>query len=73
MISIQPCTAVVWDCLIIGLFWLHHIQSLANVIMETIACNLLLDENNICAVMLLCQPELLFTVGLRDLKTFLAA
>jgi hypothetical protein len=26
----QPCTAMVWDCLIVGLFWLHHIQSLAN-------------------------------------------
>jgi hypothetical protein len=28
-------------CLIVGLFWLHHIQSLANVIMATIARNLL--------------------------------
>jgi hypothetical protein len=37
----QPCTAVVWDCLIVGLLWLHHIQSLANVTMVTIACNLL--------------------------------
>jgi hypothetical protein len=35
----QPCTAMIWDCLIVGLllglfdglFWLHHIQSLANV------------------------------------------
>jgi hypothetical protein len=22
----QPCTAMVWDCVIVGLFWLHHIQ-----------------------------------------------
>jgi hypothetical protein len=35
----QPCTAVVWDCLIVGLFLLHHIQSLANVTISTIACN----------------------------------
>jgi hypothetical protein len=44
----QSCTAMVWDCLIgglllerliVGLFWLHHIQSLANVTMATIACN----------------------------------
>jgi F0F1-type ATP synthase assembly protein I len=33
----QPCTAVVWDCLTVGLLWLHHIQSLANVTMATIA------------------------------------
>jgi len=33
----QPCTAMVWDCLIVGLLWLHHIQSLANVTMATIA------------------------------------
>jgi hypothetical protein len=32
----QPCTAMVWDCLIIGLLWLHHIQSLANATMATI-------------------------------------
>jgi hypothetical protein len=28
---------MVWDCLIFGLLWLHHIQSLANVTMVTIA------------------------------------
>jgi hypothetical protein len=33
----QPCTAVVWDGLIVGLLWLHYIQSLANVTMATIA------------------------------------
>jgi hypothetical protein len=37
----HPCTAVVWDCLIVGLLWLHHVQSLAHVTMATIACNLL--------------------------------
>jgi hypothetical protein len=35
--DVQPCTAVVWDHLIVGLLWLHHIQSLANVTMATIA------------------------------------
>jgi hypothetical protein len=43
----QPCTAMVWDCMIIGLllglivwlFWLHYIHSLANVTVATIACN----------------------------------
>jgi hypothetical protein len=63
---------MVWDCLIVGLFWLYHTQSLANVSMATIACNLLYSKN-ILAVMLLWQPELLFTVGLKDLKTLLAA
>jgi hypothetical protein len=28
---------MVCDCLIVGLLWLHHIQSLANVAMVTIA------------------------------------
>jgi hypothetical protein len=37
----QPCTTMVWDCLIVGLLWLHHIQSLSNVTMTTIGCNLL--------------------------------
>jgi hypothetical protein len=37
----HPFTAVVWDSLITGLLWLHHIQSLANVTIATIACNLL--------------------------------
>jgi hypothetical protein len=32
----QPCTATAWDCLIVGLFWLHHVQFSANVTMETI-------------------------------------
>jgi hypothetical protein len=35
----QPCKAMVWDCLIVRLFLLHHIQSLANVTMANIACN----------------------------------
>jgi hypothetical protein len=35
--DVQPCTAMVWDCLIVGLLWLQHIQSLANVTMATIA------------------------------------
>jgi hypothetical protein len=39
--DLQPCTAMFWDCLIVGLSWLHHTQSLANVTMATIACNLL--------------------------------
>jgi hypothetical protein len=33
----QPFTAMVWNLLIVGLLWLHHIQSLANVTMTTIA------------------------------------
>jgi hypothetical protein len=33
----QPCTTMVWDCLIVGLLWLHRIQSLANVTLATIA------------------------------------
>jgi hypothetical protein len=37
----QPCTAMVWDCLIVALVWLHHIQSIANVTMTTNAYNLL--------------------------------
>jgi hypothetical protein len=38
----QPCTAVVWDCLIFGLLlWFHHIQSLGNVTIATIAYKLL--------------------------------
>jgi hypothetical protein len=28
---------MVWDCLIVRLLWLHHIQSLANVTVTTIA------------------------------------
>jgi hypothetical protein len=35
-LDFQPCTAMVWDYLIVGL-WLHHILSLANVTMATIA------------------------------------
>jgi hypothetical protein len=27
----QPFTVMIWDCLIVGLLWLHHIQSLADV------------------------------------------
>jgi hypothetical protein len=30
--------------LIVGLFWLHHIQSLADVTMATVACNLLAER-----------------------------
>jgi hypothetical protein len=37
----QPCTAAVWDCLTIGLLWLHHIQCLPDVTMAIIACYLL--------------------------------
>jgi hypothetical protein len=33
----QPCTAMVWNCLIVRLLWLHHMHSLANVTMATIA------------------------------------
>jgi hypothetical protein len=33
----QPCIVMVWDCLIVGLLWFHHLQSLANVTMATIA------------------------------------
>jgi hypothetical protein len=36
----QPFTAMVC-CLIVGLLWLHRIQSSANVTMAAIACNLL--------------------------------
>jgi hypothetical protein len=32
----QPYTAMVWDCLIVRLLWLHHIQSLSNVTVATI-------------------------------------
>jgi hypothetical protein len=38
----QPCTAVVWDCLIVGLLWLHHIQSLAYVTMATNASDFII-------------------------------
>jgi hypothetical protein len=38
--------------------WLHHIQSLTNVTMATNACNLLSAENDIKALMLPWQPEL---------------
>jgi hypothetical protein len=38
---------MVWDCLIVGLLWLHHIQSLANITMATIARNLLWGKNDI--------------------------
>jgi hypothetical protein len=55
--NFQPFTAVVWDCLIVGLLWLHHLQSLANVTMETIACGLLYGRNDIKAGMLPWQPE----------------
>jgi hypothetical protein len=37
----QSCTAIVWDCLIVRLLWLHHIKSSADVTMATIASNLL--------------------------------
>jgi hypothetical protein len=49
---------MVWDCLIVGLLWLHHIQSLANVTMATKSCNLLYGKNDIRAVMLPWQPEM---------------
>jgi hypothetical protein len=46
------------ECLILGLLWLHHIQSLANFTMETNACYLLQGRKEIKAVMLPWQPEL---------------
>jgi hypothetical protein len=33
----ELCTAMVWDCFIVGWLWLDHLQSLANVTMATIA------------------------------------
>jgi hypothetical protein len=54
MHDFQTCTAMLWDCLIAGLllglgmgglFWLHHIQSFANVTKATIACNDVCREN----------------------------
>jgi hypothetical protein len=50
---------MVWDCLIVGLLWLHHIEYLANVTVTTTACNLLQGKNDIKAGMLPWQPELL--------------
>jgi hypothetical protein len=35
--DVQPCTAMVWDCLIVGLLSLHHLQSLANVTIANFA------------------------------------
>jgi hypothetical protein len=35
--DVQPYTAVVWDCLVVGVLWLHNIPSLTNVTMATIA------------------------------------
>jgi hypothetical protein len=43
---------------IVGLIWLHHKQSLANVTMATSVCNLLYGKNKIKAVMLPWKPEL---------------
>jgi hypothetical protein len=37
MHDFQPWTAMIWDCLHVGLQWLHHIQSLAIVTMATTA------------------------------------
>jgi hypothetical protein len=56
----RPRTAVV--C-IVGLLWLHHIQSLGDVTVTTNACNLRKDKNDIKAVMLPWKPDLVFTVG----------
>jgi hypothetical protein len=36
---------MVWDCLIVGLLWLHHIQSLANVTMAS-GADCLLGQNH---------------------------
>jgi hypothetical protein len=33
----QPCIAMLCDCLVVGLLWLHHVQSLDNVNMATTA------------------------------------
>jgi hypothetical protein len=54
----QPCTAMAWNCLIVGLIWLHYTQSLDTVTMATIACILLYGKNDIKAGMLPWQPEL---------------
>jgi hypothetical protein len=54
----QPCTVTVWDGLIVGLLWFHHIQSLVNLTMVTNAYNLLYDKKDIKAGMLPWQPEL---------------
>jgi hypothetical protein len=48
---------MVWDCLIVGLLWLHHIQSSANVTMATIT-HFSVGQKHIKAVMLPWQPEL---------------
>jgi hypothetical protein len=48
----QTRTAMVWDCLIVGLLSLHHIQSLANVTMTTNACNLLYSKDDIKTIIL---------------------
>jgi hypothetical protein len=37
---------MVWDCLIVGLFWLHHIKSLTNFTMATIARNDVYKESS---------------------------
>jgi hypothetical protein len=44
---------VVWDCLIVGLLWLHHIESLTNVTMAVNACNLLYSKNVIRVLLVL--------------------
>jgi hypothetical protein len=36
---------------IVGLVWLHHMQSLADLTMATTACDLLQGKNNIKAVL----------------------
>jgi hypothetical protein len=55
----QPFTAVVWNCLIVVLLWLHHIQFLANVTMATIACNLVYSKDDIVYVQIndLCRES----------------
>jgi hypothetical protein len=65
---------VVGDCLTVEGFWLHHIHTLAYVTIAITACNLLLGKKKkkIWTVMLLWQLDLLFPVGLKDLKALLA-
>jgi hypothetical protein len=51
---------MVWDCLIVGLLWLHHTQSLTNATMATNVCNLLQGKNDKKAVVLPSQPEIVY-------------
>jgi hypothetical protein len=57
MHDFQPCTAMVWDCLIVGLLWLHHIQTVS-----TNACSLLQGTKTLYTFLyhachMCCQPR----------------